>query len=200
MAGVLMASGLKGRRIGLFRLNPFGYAMVLMFLIILGAFVYYSYPIMYEPLTVIMESLVILAFFLVWAIIFQKYFLPSIIVFYENGFWCLGLKPASRFAKPEKKGGKGEEGDEAERKSLMERLEDGFYLYRDVDYVFLQIDEEEDDGEREEHLRGRFVFHIENRPYRYRAYAVDLEYLDEMLIDIMDDKYIGALVQRVEGD
>jgi hypothetical protein len=43
------------------------------------------------------------------------------------------------------------------------------------------------------------VFRVDGKKYHYQARAVNMEHLDEVLIENLDEKYLGAIVQKVES-
>ena len=75
-----------------------------------------------------------------------------------------------------------------------------FIPYEDVHYSYLQIDEEVDEGDRKERLRNKFYFNVKGKHYRYRARMMDVEFLDEMFIEHLDDRYLGAVVKTIETE
>ena len=181
-----MAKGHKGRRLASTRLNLAGYLFVLAFFLIMLAMIVNSDSMTARPSSMIYVILGIVLSLLAWLVILFFWFLPSLMYFHENGIACGlvrgGLRPAKR-----------KDGDLA-----PPLIPIGFIPYEELEHVQLRIEREEDEDEVEERLRGTFVFCIGGHDYLYRAGAVDIDRLDETLIDMLDEKYLGAVVQNVE--
>ena len=178
-----MIKGIKGKRLATAPPNPSGFAIIFAFLFILTLFfVNFGHASKFTEHGALNRLLIFLVVFLIWAVIFVYFFMPSMVSFHENGFHCVGLESA--------------EGDLAGEGRLPWR--ERFWHYDDVEYAFHQIDEEIDEGDVEEHLRGRFVFRIAGTKYTYRAWTVNPEALDELFVKHLDDRYMGAVVQNVD--
>ena len=181
-----MAKGHKGRRLASTRLNLAGYLFLLAFFIIMLAIIVNSDSMATRPFSMIYVILGIVLSLVVWLVILFFWFLPSLMYFHEKGIVCGlvrgGLKSAKR-----------KEGTPAPPLPPS-----GLIPYDEVEHVLLRIEREEDEDEVEERLRGTFVFRIDGHDFLYRARAVDIDRLDETLIDMLDEKYLGAVVQNVE--
>jgi len=180
-----MFRGMKGKRIATTFPSVWGVIFILAFFTIwLALFVTFGHKGAFTARPYAsLEALTIVLAFLVWFYLFWFHFRSSMIMFHERGFTCYGLEPVGKRAEMF-----------ARRKG-----KDSFFRYRDLDYAFLQIDRETDEGEVIERVRGRFIFKIGGRSFLYRArWVVRPESLDKLLIRILKDKYLGALVQDVD--
>ena len=175
-----MAAPRKGKYVTSTRMSFSGVAFILAFLVISFAFLVYSYRMFTEPAGVFYESLVILVAFIVWFAMLFGWFLPGRMAFHENGMVSSGLVPL-------------EKGAGSRDMRLLER----FVPWRDVDRVYLKVEEINDEGDISEKIRGDFIFRINGHDYRYRARGVDVEYLDETLIYFLNDRYLGTRKVRI---
>ncbi len=179
----MMIKGIKGKHIVTTAPNTLGMALIFaLFCIILALLVNFGHAEKFLEPGAGGRMAAILVAFLIWFALFIYIQMPSVIFFHENGFHCVGLEA--------------EELDISREGRVPWR--ERFYFYDDVDYVFLQIDEEHDEGDVEERLRGKFIFRISGVKYNYRAWAVKVEQLDEILIERLGNRYMGTLVQKVD--
>jgi hypothetical protein len=179
-----MIKGIKGKRLATAPPNKRGYAILFAFFCILvGFFVNFGHAAKFTEHGAMNRLLIFLVIFLIWLVIFWYFFLPSMVFFHENGFHCVGLESA--------------EADLSGEGRLPWR--ERFWHYEDVEYAFQQIDEEIDEGDVEEHLKGKFIFRIAGTKYNFRAWVVNPEALDELLVEHLGDRYMGAVVQNVDG-